>query len=99
MGLDWHRDMYGFAVQPQHLQRYRKHANIYKVLLKSSNLILGLGFCFGVNRGLLALWASIFGQHCDIPHGGIGRRRRRLRDQSGGRRFCERWTKKNWELS
>jgi hypothetical protein len=25
------RDMYGFAVRPQHLKRYREHASIYKV--------------------------------------------------------------------
>lgn len=28
----WHRDAYGFAVRPQHVQRYREYANIYKVL-------------------------------------------------------------------
>lgn len=26
------RDAYGFAVRPQHVQRYREYANIYKVL-------------------------------------------------------------------
>lgn len=26
------RDAYGFAVRPQHLQRYREYANIYKVI-------------------------------------------------------------------
>ncbi|WVZ68279.1 hypothetical protein U9M48_017238 [Paspalum notatum var. saurae] len=26
----WYRDAYGFAVRPQHLQRYREYANIYK---------------------------------------------------------------------
>lgn len=25
------RDAYGFAVRPQHVQRYREYANIYKV--------------------------------------------------------------------
>lgn len=29
------RDAYGFAVRPQHVQRYREYANIYKVLLYS----------------------------------------------------------------
>lgn len=28
----WYRDAYGFAVRPQHLQRYREYANIYKVV-------------------------------------------------------------------
>lgn len=27
------RDAYGFTVRPQHLQRYREYANIYKVRL------------------------------------------------------------------
>jgi hypothetical protein len=27
------RDAYGFAVRPQHVQRYREYANIYKVCL------------------------------------------------------------------
>lgn len=26
------RDAYGFSVRPQHLQRYREYANIYKVI-------------------------------------------------------------------
>ncbi|KAL3520664.1 hypothetical protein ACH5RR_018813 [Cinchona calisaya] len=30
ISLDHKRDAYGFAVRPQHLQRYRKYANIYK---------------------------------------------------------------------
>lgn len=29
------RDAYGFAVRPQHLQRYREYANIYKVFFFS----------------------------------------------------------------
>jgi hypothetical protein len=28
----WRRDAYGFAVRPQHLQRFREYAKIYKVL-------------------------------------------------------------------
>lgn len=31
-----HRDAYGFAVRPQHLQRYREYANIYKVDMLTS---------------------------------------------------------------
>jgi hypothetical protein len=27
----WRRDAYGFAVRPQHLQRFREYAKIYKV--------------------------------------------------------------------
>ncbi|KAE8691909.1 Ypt/Rab-GAP domain of gyp1p superfamily protein isoform 3 [Hibiscus syriacus] len=30
MTFDHHRDAYGFAVRPQHVQRYREYANIYK---------------------------------------------------------------------
>ncbi|KAH6801666.1 Ypt/Rab-GAP domain of gyp1p superfamily protein [Perilla frutescens var. frutescens] len=30
VSLDHKRDAYGFAVRPQHLQRYREYANIYK---------------------------------------------------------------------
>lgn len=29
----WRRDAYGFAVRPQHLQRFREYAKIYKVIL------------------------------------------------------------------
>ncbi|GMP85299.1 hypothetical protein CsSME_00038509 [Camellia sinensis var. sinensis] len=29
--IDFDRDAYGFAVRPQHLQRYREYANIYEV--------------------------------------------------------------------
>lgn len=32
MPVGVNRDAYGFAVRPQHLQRYREYANIYKVL-------------------------------------------------------------------
>jgi hypothetical protein len=28
----WRRDAYGFAVRPQHLQRFREYAKIYKVI-------------------------------------------------------------------
>lgn len=40
-----YRDAYGFAVRPQHVQRYREYANIYKVwfyLLWSFLLVLSL---------------------------------------------------------
>lgn len=40
-----YRDAYGFAVRPQHVQRYREYANIYKVLfylLCSFILVLSL---------------------------------------------------------
>ncbi|EPS62801.1 hypothetical protein M569_11988 [Genlisea aurea] len=30
ISFDYKRDAYGFAVRPQHLQRYREYANIYK---------------------------------------------------------------------
>ncbi|XP_073019690.1 uncharacterized protein [Primulina eburnea] len=30
VSFDYKRDAYGFAVRPQHLQRYREYANIYK---------------------------------------------------------------------
>jgi hypothetical protein len=33
IGVD--RDAYGFAVRPQHLQRYREYANIYQVCCAS----------------------------------------------------------------
>jgi hypothetical protein len=33
IGVD--RDAYGFAVRPQHLQRYREYANIYQVCFAS----------------------------------------------------------------
>lgn len=29
------RDAYGFAVRPQHIQRYREYAKIYKVCISS----------------------------------------------------------------
>ena len=28
----WRRDAYGFAVRPQHVQRFREYAKIYKVI-------------------------------------------------------------------
>lgn len=45
------RDAYGFAVRPQHVQRYREYANIYKVLLSlyfplSSSTFMFLLFFF-----------------------------------------------------
>jgi hypothetical protein len=41
------RDMYGFAVRPQHLKRYREHARIYKVCVR----MYVIGFC--------SLWISL----------------------------------------
>ncbi len=41
------RDMYGFAVRPQHLKRYREHASIYKVCV----CMFVIGFC--------SLWMSL----------------------------------------
>ncbi len=41
------RDMYGFAVRPQHLKRYREHATIYKVCV----CMYVIGFC--------SLWMSL----------------------------------------
>lgn len=35
MDIDVDRDAYGFAVRPQHLQRYREYANIYQVCFVS----------------------------------------------------------------
>lgn len=32
-GLPSYRDAYGFAIRPQHVQRYREYAKIYKVSL------------------------------------------------------------------
>lgn len=29
----WRRDAYGFAVRPQHVQRFREYAKIYKVVI------------------------------------------------------------------
>lgn len=47
IGIGLNRDAYGFAVRPQHLQRYREYANIYKVyplsfLLYNSQLFFWL---------------------------------------------------------
>lgn len=41
MTINMNRDAYGFSVRPQHVQRYREYANIYKVL---SVMITGLLF-------------------------------------------------------
>jgi hypothetical protein len=44
------RDMYGFAVRPQHLKRYREHASIYKVCVCMLCMYV-IGFC--------SLWMSL----------------------------------------
>lgn len=41
----WRRDAYGFAVRPQHLQRFREYAKIYKVVMYFAVLEM---FCFFV---------------------------------------------------
>lgn len=35
----WRRDVYGFAVRPQHLQRFREYAKIYKVICQTANVL------------------------------------------------------------
>jgi hypothetical protein len=36
-GEVWRRDAYGFAVRPQHLQRFREYAKIYKVIYQGQS--------------------------------------------------------------
>lgn len=43
------RDAYGFPVRPQHVQRYREYADIYKVL-----------FAYGHAIILKSLYCSLF---------------------------------------
>lgn len=48
------RDAYGFAVRPQHVQRYREYANIYKVLFYFLFFLLFLStstLCLVVENG------------------------------------------------
>nr|GMC52036.1 TBC1 domain family member 8B [Ipomoea batatas] len=51
ISADHKRDAYGFAVRPQHVQRYREYANIYKK--KRRDLTGGQTFWNG-NRILLS---------------------------------------------
>jgi hypothetical protein len=56
----WRRDAYGFAVRPQHLQRFREYAKIYKVscwkyplfclYVQAKVLIFVLGWLIGGGR-------------------------------------------------
>lgn len=49
------RDAYGFAVRPQHVQRYREYANIYKVLFYFLFFLLFLStstLCLVVENGI-----------------------------------------------
>lgn len=42
---DVNRDGYGFALRPQHIQRYREYANIYKVWQTHTHIYM-LSSCF-----------------------------------------------------
>lgn len=67
MPVGLNRDAYGFAVRPQHLQRYREYANIYKVLSyfvfnyysSSATLVLFVGKLCGRIKGCNVIGVSL----------------------------------------
>ncbi len=54
------RDMYGFALRPQHLKQYREHARIYKVCVSVSVFFLfGFFFFFLVQLLLFLIFSQL----------------------------------------